>query len=739
LDEEQEGFRRSRGTTDALLRIAQDIGNGFNAKEHTAALFIDIEKAYDSVWCKGLMYKLSEMGITGRTWSWINNFLTDRRVSITMGGVKAPDYDAKCGLPQGSVISPLLFNLFISDWYKDIGCEKVKFADDGTIWKTGENWLCLMESLQQDFKKLTEWARKWRLKLSLSKTEFCMFSLDTSVLEEARKFNFSFDGKPLKYNSRPKLLGLRLDEKLKFDAHLEDMERKALRTVEMLRKVFVTEKIDTKCRLQLYKALVTPQLEYASAIWQTANCSSLEKVQRKGLALCLGVPLTAGVEALEVEAGVRPLDIRREELAIRQAAKIMMKDGSTLIKQKWENFIDREETERKVTPFGAIEIQVADMCSNTGISLHNLEKGFTYVDALQPTRRAPEYWHNLGSSKTRTADQNVIAKEIISRMVESCDSTTVVAFTDGSCLGNPGPCGAGACVYPPGGAQPVHLKQPVSVRGSILLGELVAIKMVVRFVANMTQDQSTPIRSLHIFSDSQSAIGNLTLGWKPESLIDTVREVKGDIKRLEQAGVSMEISWTPGHAQINGNEMADRLAKEAAEEARQKDSVELPVVTTLGDVKTAARQSGQMKWQERWENTEKGRHLYQYRPEVGVACQHSFQSFTGESVISQLRSGYVRMNEYLSKVGATPSSECQCGEVESVEHYLLHCPIYDNPREILKRNLVVKCGIFHVDLHLLLDIRKDKDANSDWRGCILQELEAYVAATNRFAAKASSE
>ena len=78
--------------------------------------------------------------------------------------------------------------------------------------------------------------------------------------------------------------------------------------------------------LQLYKALVIPQLEYAAPVWQIGNCSPLEKIQRKGLALCLGVPGTAGLDALEVEAGVKPLELRREELAIRQAAKIMSKE-----------------------------------------------------------------------------------------------------------------------------------------------------------------------------------------------------------------------------------------------------------------------------------------------------------------------------------------------------------------------------------------------------------------------------
>ena len=73
--------------------------------------------------------------------------------------------------------------------------------------------------------------------------------------------------------------------------------------------------------IQLYKALITPQLDYALAVWQMGDCRNLEKIQRKGLAMCLGVPGTAVIEALEVEAGVKPLCIHREELAIRQAEK----------------------------------------------------------------------------------------------------------------------------------------------------------------------------------------------------------------------------------------------------------------------------------------------------------------------------------------------------------------------------------------------------------------------------------
>ena len=92
LDKEKEGFRNFRGTQDALLRLTQDIYNGFNKREHTAAVFLDIEKAYDSVWRDGLMVKLKEMGITGRIWYWIRDFLTERSAVKNMSGVKGPDF-----------------------------------------------------------------------------------------------------------------------------------------------------------------------------------------------------------------------------------------------------------------------------------------------------------------------------------------------------------------------------------------------------------------------------------------------------------------------------------------------------------------------------------------------------------------------------------------------------------------------------------------------------------------------
>ena len=123
------------------------------------------------------------------------------------------------------------------------------------------------------------------------------------------------------YNPTPKILGITLNEKLRFEKHIENVERKAIRSLDSLRKVKETEIISPNCMLQLYKALVIPQLEYAASVWQIGNCSPLEKIQRKGLALCLGVRGTAGLDALEVESRSQTTRIKKRRVGYKASSK----------------------------------------------------------------------------------------------------------------------------------------------------------------------------------------------------------------------------------------------------------------------------------------------------------------------------------------------------------------------------------------------------------------------------------
>ena len=121
LDPEQEGFRRFRGTTDALLRLTQDIFNGFNNKEHTAALFIDIEKAFNSVWREGVMFKLHKLWIRGRMWKWIKSFLNDQKAFINMKGDNGREFKTTFGLTSWLSFVVSSVSLSLSHWYPGSG------------------------------------------------------------------------------------------------------------------------------------------------------------------------------------------------------------------------------------------------------------------------------------------------------------------------------------------------------------------------------------------------------------------------------------------------------------------------------------------------------------------------------------------------------------------------------------------------------------------------------------------
>ena len=138
LDAEQGGFRRFRGTSHSLLRFTQNVLSGFGEKTATLPAFINIEKAFDSVWRDGLLVKLHEKGLTGTLWNWIADFLQNRSATYILKNKPGDYFRTELGLPQGSGLSPLLFSISLSDIYTGMVGEKVEFTDVGTFWISGD-------------------------------------------------------------------------------------------------------------------------------------------------------------------------------------------------------------------------------------------------------------------------------------------------------------------------------------------------------------------------------------------------------------------------------------------------------------------------------------------------------------------------------------------------------------------------------------------------------------------------
>ena len=159
-------------------------------------------------------------------------------------------------------------------------------------------------------------------------------------------------------------------------------------------------------------------------------------------------------------------------------------------------------SERFLSPFRKIQLQLEDLSSETATTTFNSEPEFSFRESLQPSKRRPDYWDRLGSSKSRTEEQQNESHSIIQGLLDNCSPDAIMAFTDGSCQPNPGPCGAGSCIFMPYQDNPICLKKPVSSHSSILLGELVAIHITIDYITE--EINNTNCSDLHIFSDSQT-------------------------------------------------------------------------------------------------------------------------------------------------------------------------------------------------------------------------------------------
>ncbi|XP_053392258.1 uncharacterized protein LOC128554947 [Mercenaria mercenaria] len=386
---------------------------------------------------------------------------------------------------------------YLEDMLKQVNSHKVKFADDGTVWRTDTDIKTLETQLQEDLNSISEWTSKWRMKLNAGKTEYCMFSKDP---DNTPDIHLELNGLRLTRVKQSKVLGVVLDEKLTFNQHVQYTETKVLRALGLLSCVAKSEKVSPQNMIKLYQSLIVPYLEYASSVWQTStSVQILEKVQRKGLMICLGAMGTSSCESLEIQSGVPPLDLRRTELAIRECTKLMAKGLNHPLKQ----YLDKCREEEKVndissTPVGKMLMQVYEMETLTETNTRCIEPELTYLEFLQPSRRRHTYWNNLGSSKNRTAEQQIQARKAINQQLHDINPDAAIAFTDGSCRGNPGPC-----------------------------------------------------------------------GWENKLHIKAVQEVKSIWKASEKGGTTIKLDWSPGHAAIAGNEIADRLAKEAALQAEE--------------------------------------------------------------------------------------------------------------------------------------------------------------------------
>ncbi|CAG5133668.1 unnamed protein product [Candidula unifasciata] len=323
LDSAQTGYRQHRSTDDQVAYLTQDIENGFQEKKKTLTVFFDMSKAFDKVWKDGLMLKLLHSGIRGRMYYWIQDFLSHRRASVKLDEAHSPRFKLRAGVPQGSVLSPVLFLIYINDLPQTLPrhVSHSLHADDLAVWYTSEFIGPAISKLQESVNSVINWANKWGLEVNRNKTVATLFSLST----KEEKFTLKFNNDAVPRSNTPTFLGVKLDSRLTWKHHILETNKKAMRKQGVMKKLAGTTWGADSCILkQVYTGTVRPTLEYASSSWITAahsNKQILDKTQNRSLRTILGAIKSTPIVEMEKAANIIPLEERRRTKAILHAEK----------------------------------------------------------------------------------------------------------------------------------------------------------------------------------------------------------------------------------------------------------------------------------------------------------------------------------------------------------------------------------------------------------------------------------
>ena len=332
LDPDQEGFTKQRNTHRYLNRLILEIKN--DLRENTViALFVDLEKAFDSVWKKGLIVKLSKLNISGKSLGLIDDFLNTRKVQLNINGEMGETRECnEYGLPQGSALAPVLFKIFLLDFFGTLNSREdisvFKFADDGSIKIKNKSSALCAETLQEVVDLLNSWTRKWRININCqpNKTEYICFGVADNKVEDI-PVSVKLGNKEVMKVCETKVLGLTVDENLSFVSHSQNVYNKIQgKWASICNYTNKHWGFNQKVLTQIAQTFFLTSLHYAGIIWiNERNTKEIEKLWYKIIKSTVGATFNVRKTVAEVILGIPPILIQNKMHKVKYYLKLNIK------------------------------------------------------------------------------------------------------------------------------------------------------------------------------------------------------------------------------------------------------------------------------------------------------------------------------------------------------------------------------------------------------------------------------
>ena len=280
LTTKQFGFIKGRSTQLQLLTFLDEVFSSLDADPDGGAvdtIYLDYSKAFDTVPLRRLLHKLRAYGISGTLLDWMESFLVGRTQQVSVNGILSAEKPVLSGVPQGSVLGPVLFLLYINDIVDSLETNMLLFADDSKLFKhvsvNSAQEDC--EAIQRDLARLEDWSNLWLLRFHPGKCH--VLSLGRFMEAPCRAYDYKLCGQNLEHVLEERDLGVIIDCHMTFEAHIDNKINTANAFLGLIRRNFTFLDMDTLVRL--YVAFVRPHIEYAQAVWSPSLGSQIKKLE----------------------------------------------------------------------------------------------------------------------------------------------------------------------------------------------------------------------------------------------------------------------------------------------------------------------------------------------------------------------------------------------------------------------------------------------------------------------------
>lgn len=646
LSNNQFGFRQAYSTMHPISRLFSKISEAFNKKQIVIAVFFDLEKAYDTTWRHGLIMNLHKLGIKGNMSLYLDDFLKHRTFRVQLGDSLSDQHVLKEGIPQGSVLSTLLFDIAINDILNNIPkeVEGLLYADDLTLSITAERENLAVRQMQLTINKIVKWASERGYKFSTAKTKMMIFSKrrERIVLDVPLKLY----GKDIERVRNFKFLGVYFDEKLTFIPHIENLILSCSKPLALMNHLsHLSWGTDRKTLTTIYNTLVQSKLDYGSAIYSsTASKKYIQKlnvVRNKGLRIITGAFRSTPIDSLHVETNMippsygRPLSAYKWYLQFQQREEFFVPSLFDLEKDNLTDF--QKDIKRIKEDVGNLEI--------------------TKLSFKTPPWKVPEAQIcSTFNSKKKDSNIDVLRTDFKQHLEVSHDkSKTIHVFTDASKTEK----GVGAAVFIPLPSI-VEKKAPLNQHFSIFSAECVAIILALKVIFEF----SNKFKRFTVFSDSYSVIQSIKK-FNPKH--PYVKEIQEWLQRCHSVFKDINFCWVPSHVGIPGNEHVDKLAKDSISD------IILPFKVFYKDAFPSAKKSVRRQWQQYW-STQTDNKLNRIKPRLAKWNTALQPLRRNEVILCRLRCGHTNFSHsYLMNRSAVPQCPFCSRSVLTIDHIFSAC------------------------------------------------------------------